>query len=134
MLSQKSINRKLLIIDDDEATRLLITEILEGTKVSIMETGCGMEARNLFKEYSFEIDLVLLDIKLPDYNGWELLKQFRQENPLVPVIALSAILPTELAKKCESTGFDGYFSKPFDIVEFKEFVGMFLKEDGNIRS
>jgi len=57
--------RKLLLVDDDEATRILIKDVLEGANISIIELDCGLEAFYLFKKYSWEIDLVLLDIKLP---------------------------------------------------------------------
>jgi CheY-like chemotaxis protein len=119
--------RKILIIDDDEATRLLISEILKGTKVSILETKSGKEAYNIYKKYSNEIDLVLLDIKLPDCNGWELLKQFRQINPLVIFVAVSAISEAELKRRCNMAEIDAYISKPFDIEKFKKLITVFLK-------
>ena len=95
-------NRKLLLIDDDEPARLLIRDILEGANVTIIECGCGNEALDLFKKYAWELDLVLLDIRLPDCNGWELLKQFKLVNPLVPFVAISATSPAELAERCDN--------------------------------
>lgn len=83
--------KKILIIDDDEATRILICGIFEGTNINIIEAGCGLEAFKLFKKYSFEIDLILLDLRLPDCSGWELNRQLRSENNIIPVIAISAI-------------------------------------------
>jgi CheY-like chemotaxis protein len=124
---KQMLKQKLLIVDDDETTRLLITEILKGTKVNILETRSGVEAHNLYKKYSCEIDLVLLDIKLPDCNGWELLKQFRQINPLVPCVAASAISRVELRRRCDLGEIDAYISKPFYIEEFKRLISVFLK-------
>jgi len=118
---------KLLLIDDDEPARLLIRDILEGANVTIIECGCGNEALNLFKKYAWELDLVLLDIRLPDCNGWELLKQFKLVNPLVPFVAISATSPTELERRCRMCEIDGFISKPFDIGEFKKMIFMFLK-------
>jgi CheY-like chemotaxis protein len=118
---------KLLLIDDDSSSRLLICDILEGANVTILECSCGNEGLELFKKYSWEIDLVLLDIKLPDYNGWELLRYCKLVNPLVPFVVISATSPTELARRCKLSEIDAYISKPFDIVEFKRMVCMFLR-------
>jgi CheY-like chemotaxis protein len=120
-------NPKLLLIDDDEANRILIRDILEGANVTILECGCGNEALDLFKKYAWELDLVLLDIRLPDFNGWELLRQFRMINPLVIFVAISAILPAELGRRCKMGEIDAYVAKPFDIGEFKRLVFMFMR-------
>jgi CheY-like chemotaxis protein len=119
-------NLKLLLVDDDEASRILIRDILEGANVTILECGCGIEAMELYKKYAWELDLVLLDIRLPDCNGWELVRQVRLINPLVIFIAISAISPTELTGRCDKGEIDAYISKPFDIGEFREFICLFL--------
>jgi DNA-binding response OmpR family regulator len=126
-LINKQTNRKLLLIDDDEPARLLIRDILETANVTILECGCGNEALNLFKKYAWELDLVLLDIRLPDCSGWELLRQFRQINPLVIFVAISATSPTELARRFKIGEIDAYISKPFDIGEFKKLITVFLR-------
>jgi len=126
MIKHTSTIRKLLLIDDDEANRILIRDILVGANVIILECGCGNEALGLYKKYAWELDLVLLDIRLPDCNGWELLKQFRQINPLVIFVGVSAILPAELVRRCNKGEIDAYLTKPVDIGEFRDFVGMFL--------
>ena len=112
------IKPKLFLVDDDPSSRLLITEILEGANVNIIECGCGKEAISLFREHREEIVLVLLDIKLSDCSGWELLHLFRLEKPDVPAIAISAISPSELSYQHKAAGFNGYLSKPFDMDEF----------------
>ena len=126
MIINKPTKHKLLLIDDDEPSRILIRDILEGANVTILECDCGNEALDLYKKYAWEIDLVLLDIRLPDCNGWELLRQFRQINPLVIFVAISAISPAELAGRCKIGEIDACISKPFDIGEFRELIGMFL--------
>lgn len=113
---------KLLIIDDDIATRILIKDILEDTGIPVLESGCGQQAFNLFMNYQKEIGLILLDIWLPDCEGWFLAGLIRQLNQQIPVIAVSAILPDELASRYRSAGCTGYISKPFDAVCLKEIV------------
>jgi CheY-like chemotaxis protein len=120
-----NVRDKLLVIDDDYATRLLIKEIVRDTKIIIIETGCGREAFDLFSNFSQEIFLVILDILLPVYNGWTLIQKFRQVDPGIPVIALSAISPQELAFKCELAGLSEYISKPFRIREIRQIINSY---------
>jgi DNA-binding response OmpR family regulator len=112
----------LLIVDDDNATRLLIKNILREEEIKIIETGCGVEAFELFQNNSKEISLVILDIILPGFDGWILVKKFKELDPRVPVIAVSAIPPQELDLRCRKEGFKGYFSKPLHIKEFRQFI------------
>jgi DNA-binding response OmpR family regulator len=120
-----SVRDKLLVIDDDYATRLLIKKILSDTKIIIIETGCGREAFDLFSNFSKEIFLVILDILLPFYDGLTLIQKFREVDPWVPVIALSAISPQELAIKCKLAGFSQYLSKPFRVRELRQIINSY---------
>ena len=126
-MSIEKLAPKLLLIDDDEPARLLIHDILEGANVTIIECGCGKEALDLFKKYAWELDLVLLDIRLPDCSGWELLREFRQINPLVIFVAISATIETELKRRCDLGEIDAYVAKPFYIEQFKKLITLFLR-------
>jgi CheY-like chemotaxis protein len=118
--------RKILIVDDDKASRILITEILEGANVVIIECGCDKEAISLFEQYYDDIELVLMDIKLPGCDGWELLKQFRKVKPSIKAIAISAMFPSELACGSRAAGFNAYISKPFCIDDFSELINSYI--------
>lgn len=124
LMEQKlnNVRDKLLIIDDDQATRLLIKVIVNDIKITTIETGCGREALDLFSKFSKEIFLVILDIRLPGYNGWTLFDKFRKIDPKVPVIAISATFPLELALQSEQAGMAGYISKPFWIDELRQII------------
>lgn len=128
-MNESKNQKSLLIIDDDEATRILIRGIFEGTNISIMESDCGEEAFKLFKKYSPVLDLIVLDIHLPGFNGWELLNLFRKENKTVPIIALSAMTPKELNKKSKLAGFNACISKPFEILELRDLILSFLRQE-----
>ncbi|HEY4789198.1 MAG TPA: response regulator [Bacteroidales bacterium] len=125
-MKEALVEQKILLIDDDEATRILINEILNDSNIYVIETGCGKEGLNLFKKHSEEIDLVLMDIKLPDCMGWDLVRQFRTANMDVPIVALSAINKNELKEKAEIFGFSSYLSKPFDIEDLERIVRFYL--------
>ncbi len=129
---QKESNRRiLLIIDDDKITRMLIKDILEGSGIPILESGCGEKACELFKNNRKKIGLVLLDIRLPDCDGWDLIGTIRQIDPHVPVLAVSAILPSELAANYQLAGFTGYISKPFKTDELQEVIFSFFCDQDN---
>jgi len=118
--------RKILLVDDDYANQILINELLEHLDVNIIECNCGKEAMEGFKQYTNDIALVLLDIKLPDCKGWDLCKQLRLVNDRMPIIAMSALQPSELARHYKAAGFTTYISKPFDMVEFVEMVSAYV--------
>jgi PleD family two-component response regulator len=59
---------KIFVVDDDLANRILMSEILEGANVAIIECGCGREAVLLFQKHYADIVLVILDIQLPKCN------------------------------------------------------------------
>lgn len=121
-----SAKRIILIVEDNEAARILIKEILEHLNVTFIETGWAEEAISLFYTYNTEIALVLIDLRLPNWDGCELLKQFRKINPMVPAIAVSALRPIELAARAKLAGFEGWMEKPFDIEEFLKLVSSYL--------
>ncbi|MGD2035093.1 MAG: response regulator [Bacteroidales bacterium] len=120
---------KLLIIDDDETTRILIKDVLEDTGIPILESGCGMQAYGILRNNRDEIGLILLDIRLPDYDGWLLITGIRRLAPEIPVIAISAIFPHELAAKYKSAGFTEYMAKPFDTQQLEAIVISYLQTE-----
>ena len=117
---------KILIVEDNVAAQILVKEILEVLEVTIVVTGLAEEAIDLFKVYNTEIALVIIDLKLPNWDGGELLKQLRRINTNIPAIAVSASRPTELAAKAKAAGFNGWMEKPFDLDEFVEMVSTYL--------
>lgn len=116
----------ILIVDDDPTTQLLIAEILKTVNVIILECGCGKEAISLFEKHGNDIILVLLDRKLPDGNGWDLLDEFRRIKPTIAVIAMTALPAREAEDNCRKSGFNGCISKPFRIKELMEIVVGYL--------
>ncbi|MGQ9619634.1 MAG: response regulator, partial [Bacteroidales bacterium] len=118
---------KLLIIDDDPETRLLIKIIMRDTRITVIEAVCGIEALDLFIKFSQTIFLVILDIRLPVCDGWTLICKFRKINPQVPVITVSAIFPQELALKSKLAGVEGYISKPFRLNELRQIIASYYE-------
>lgn len=102
---------KILLVEDDKRLRKLIHDILKKEGYQVIEAGDGSEALKIFFEER-EIELVILDIMLPLFNGIEVLTQIRKYSE-VPVIMLTALGGEQDEIKGLNTGANDYISKPF---------------------
>ena len=109
---------KLLVIEDDPTSLEYMKELLEPSGFSIIPCGTGKEGYEAFLNYP-EIDLILMDIKLPDTTGLELTRKIRasMHHNDVPIIAQTAYAMSEDAQKSIDAGCDDYISKPIDKKE-----------------
>ena len=82
--------RQILIVEDDITLNQGLYKALRNDKWHIVSCGTAKEARDQFAVG--DVSLVLLDINLPDGNGIDLLKEFKNQNPAIPVIMLTAIV------------------------------------------
>lgn len=105
---------KILIVDDDSEIRKVTGIYLENEGYEIFKAENGQEALKLIKEN--EVDLVLLDIMMPDMNGIEVCMKVREDN-IMPIIFLSA--KSEDLDKIQglTSGADDYITKPFNAME-----------------
>lgn len=105
---------RILIIDDDEDLSLIISDMLEYNGFSVTTALCGEQAAELLSDNSYHV--ILLDINLPDNNGFEICRQIR-ENSVVPVIFASARKSEIDRIKGYDIGGDDYLSKPYSMQE-----------------
>ncbi|MEK7377177.1 MAG: response regulator, partial [Candidatus Margulisiibacteriota bacterium] len=105
---------RVLVVEDEADVRSGICEILKGL-YSVHEAASGEEAvkaaEGLFPYLT--LGIVLLDIKLPDMSGLEVLKKILEENPLLTVIMVTAMKDTKFAVEAMSEGASDYITKPF---------------------
>ena len=104
--------KKILIAEDDFYSREMITHLLMKTGATILVVGDGMEAVEKFQLDQDNIDLVLLDIQLPEMNGFEVLKILRTIKPDLSVIAQTAYAMLEDIRRFREAGFTDYITKP----------------------
>jgi CheY-like chemotaxis protein len=116
----------LFVIDDDETTRILIREMLNDADITIIETGCSTEVLDIIKGQKDNIGLILLDIYLPNCDGWTLASMIQQLDSKIPLIAVSASPPVDMELKYRNAGFKGYISKPFDIEQLRQIIYSYL--------
>jgi PAS domain S-box-containing protein len=110
-------NKSILIAEDEETNLLFIKELLNESGINIFTASDGVQAVEIFKLHS-DIDLVVLDIKMPELDGYEVLKIIKKTNPEVKIIAQTAYAMSDDKMKAFGAGFDFYLPKPIDKREF----------------
>jgi len=101
----------ILIIEDDDSSRIYFKKILEEINLKILEAAEGREGIRLFSENP-DISVVLLDIQLPGRSGFDIIKELRKIRPEVPVLAQTAFAMAGDKENCIAAGFDDYIAKP----------------------
>ena len=101
----------VLIAEDDETSLIYIKAILENENIILFEAVNGLQAVESVKKYP-EIELVLMDMKMPQMDGYEATRQIKKLRPTLQVIAQTAYSFAEEKEKAEQAGCDEYLSKP----------------------
>ncbi len=106
---------KILIVDNSEFNRAILKEILEET-YEIIEVDGGNEALHKIDEYGMKISLVLLDIIMPEKDGFEVLKYMEEERLIsdIPVIIISSEDSANYIRRAYEMGVSDYINRPFD--------------------
>lgn len=106
---------RILIVDASEFNRAILKEILEET-YEIIEADGGNEALHKIDEYGMEISLVLLDIIMPEKDGFEVLKYMEEERLIsdIPVIIISSEDSANYIRRAYEMGVSDYINRPFD--------------------
>lgn len=116
----------ILVVDDNSANRDMLSRRLErqGHRVALAEN--GREAMEVVQTQSF--DLVLLDIMMPEIDGYTVLQQLKADEALrhIPVIMISALDEMESVVRCIQMGAEDYLPKPFDPTLLKARIGACL--------
>jgi CheY-like chemotaxis protein len=125
-------SNKILVVDDDLASSLLMEELLNPHFTGIMVADSGQEALNLFlRGHSF--DLVFMDILMKDMDGLSATKAIKKISPQVPIVGYSAILNRDTKIKCTEAGITAFLSKPIKVQELENIISQFLNIEINIR-
>ncbi|HEY9872410.1 MAG TPA: response regulator transcription factor [Candidatus Obscuribacterales bacterium] len=115
---------KILVVDDDPAIRNLIHRFLTQKKYQIDSAFDGKTALEVFEK--FNPDLVILDVNLPDANGYKLCEQMQSSTNVFVLMLTSRADPADKIKGF-SLGADDYLTKPFDLQELEYRVAAILK-------
>lgn len=113
----------ILVVDDEEALRMALVDILGVFGYEAEGVGGGQEALAVFDESRHA--LLLTDHRMPEMSGAELIRRLRQRCPALPVIALTGAGP-EAERELLAAGADAVLRKPFHIDQIRETVGRAL--------
>lgn len=119
--------KKILVIEDNDQNRYLFSFILEKNGYQVIAARDGLEGVN--KAKAEKPELILVDIRLPKLDGYEVTRQLRElpEFKSVPIIALTAYAMKGDQEKTLEAGCDGFIPKPIIPEEFIKTVSSYLK-------
>src|SRR4030067_2195893 len=107
----------ILIVDDDEVMRETLSDVLKRGEHEVYSVGSGGEALSVIKKNI--IDLILLDMRLPDGDGLELLKKVKESDTEILVIIMTAYSDVQTAVTAMKSGAYHYINKPFELEELQ---------------
>ncbi len=117
----------ILVAEDEEYNMMYISELFSSTNFKIIEAVNGKNALELAQNHP-EIQLVLMDIKMPVMDGNEAMKEIKKLRPSLPVIALSAFAMETDKANALALGFDAYLTKPLDRKLLFELIDRFSRK------
>ena len=117
LATERSIAATVLIVDDENATRDLCRDIANESGLRTRTASTTEQALDILEQYP--VDVILMDLRVPEIGGLELLKRVRQTHPRVPVIVLTQYGTIESAVEATRIGAADYVTKPFHIPELR---------------
>ncbi len=119
---------KLLVAEDDDVNFFFIKEMLADYPINIIRAIDGQEAVDIVAD-STDIDMVLMDIKMPRLDGYEATQQIKKIRSNLPVIVQTAYAFSTDKERARQAGCDDYISKPIDRLRFIELLAKHLQSD-----
>jgi DNA-binding NtrC family response regulator len=110
-----SAKNRVMVVDDEEALRTVLSAELQGEGYQVASAGDGQEAINILTTQEF--DLILLDIKMPNVDGFEVLKFVKDRHPKTKVVMLTGFADLKNAIESKKLGAEDFVSKPYDLVD-----------------
>ncbi len=114
-------NRRVLVVDDDGSIRSFVRDALSEEGYQVSQAASGAEA---LKEVSqTALDLILLDVRMPGVDGWQVLDELRSAaGPQTPVVVMTASYSGQ--DRALQSGAQGYLAKPFELAELLDCVDL----------
>lgn len=106
---------QILVVDDDKNTRMLFKAVLEAANYSVLTAQDGIEALAIMDDH--HVDLVVLDVMMPNMDGYAFTRTLRESNDNLPILMVSAKQLPEDKKQGFLVGTDDYMTKPIDEEE-----------------
>ncbi|HAN18981.1 MAG: hypothetical protein A2X13_11700 [Bacteroidetes bacterium GWC2_33_15] len=123
-------NSRLLVVEDDEDNLEFLKRLLEINGADVVSATSGEKAIEMILNDT-SIRLVLMDILLPEMDGYETTQKIKEINPKLPVIAQTAYAMQDDRKKCLDYGCDDYVSKPINKDLLLQKISFYLNLDSS---
>ncbi len=106
---------KILVAEDNKVNMMVLLTFLKKWKVEFTEVGNGVQAVEQYTKGDF--DLILMDLEMPEMDGYTALKEIRKHDTSIPVIAFTAALYDGMVEDLKDKGFNDYLQKPFNPMD-----------------
>ena len=116
----------VLVVDDEDALRTVLSNELTNEGYDVTNAADGDDAIGELQKSAF--DLILLDIKMPRMNGFEVLKFVKEHHPATKVVMLTGFADLKNAIESKKLGADDFVSKPYDLVDLLTTIERVLSE------
>lgn len=115
----------MLVVEDDEVNFKFIEALLNENQTKVLRASNGLQAIELCKTIN-KIDMILMDIRMPQMDGYEATREIRKFNRTIPIIAQTAFASEEEKERCLEAGCNEQVAKPIDIEELLSKINKFL--------
>jgi len=131
-MAQPEVKSTILYVEDNPDNRMLVRRILTAENYKVLEATNAVQAINLLETTT--PDLILMDINMPDMDGYTLTTRIRSMPGLerVPILALTANVMRGDKEKTLEAGCDGYIQKPLDVDQLIREIEKFLARRANV--
>lgn len=119
-------SKTILIVEDEWSNFMLVNLILTQLGYKTIKSTSGLEAIDEFRRNP-DIDLILMDLKLPEMTGYEATKVIKSERPTIPIIAITAYAQTKDREKALIAGCDDYITKPVTKEGLMNLISRYLR-------
>lgn len=119
---------RILVVEDNADNLALVRFLLERAGYHVLEADTGLKGLRVARQ---ELpDLILLDMALPELDGWSVAKELKRDPATqgIPLVALTAYTMASDRTRAFNVGCDGFIPKPMDVVAFIEEVGRFIEQ------
>jgi len=111
----KGHNRRIMVVDDDEGMRHILSMALSGMGYEVVAASSGTEALNLLLKSSFA--LVLTDLEMPGMDGWNLAYRIKKRFPGIPVVLITGYAKEAVMERMKGSSVDDVIFKPFRLED-----------------
>jgi signal transduction histidine kinase/ActR/RegA family two-component response regulator len=122
--TQEKFSGHVLLVEDNEINQLVAGEVLDNLGVTFDTAANGRIAVDMAESGAY--DLILMDIQMPEMDGYEATEKIRSKGSTTPICALSANVLKNEIETAANAGFDGYLTKPLEVEELITYLKKFL--------